>query len=225
MTASPDRPGQDTAPVRARRWLNRNFELVTVVVMSMTAILTAWSSFQSAQWLAVQTEAYGDAANDQTESVRSSNEARQATSIDLAIFLSWLDARTSDDLATADFIYAGFTDRLRIATDAWLTHDPFNDPEAPTSPFTMEEYVVPAADLAEELAQSAEEHTIAAQEATERAGDYILTTVLFATVLFFASISTKLVGTINRWAMLGIAMVGLVVGVVIMIVVPDAPGT
>lgn len=225
VTASPDRPGQDNSPVRVRRWLNRNFELLSVVVMSLTAILTAWSSFQSAQWLAAQTEAYGDAANDQTESVRASNEARQATSIDLAVFLSWLDARTSDDFATADFIYGGFPDRLRVATDAWLAHDPFNNPEAPTSPFTMEEYVVAAADVAEELAQSAEDHTIAAQEATERASDYILTTVLFATVLFFASISTKLGGTVSRWAMLGVAMAGLVIGTVITIIVPDAPRT
>jgi hypothetical protein len=225
VTASPDRPGQATTPVRVRRWLNRNFELLSVVVMSLTAILTAWSSFQSAQWLAVQTEAYGDAANDQTESVRASNEARQATSIDLAVFLSWLDARTSDDFATADFIYGGFPDRLRVATDAWLEQNPFENPDAPTSPFIMEEYVVPAAEIAEVLAQSAEDYTVAAQEATERASDYILTTVLFATVLFFASIGTKLVGAVSRWGMFGLALVGLVLGVVIMIAVPDAPVT
>ncbi|HWL49906.1 MAG TPA: hypothetical protein VNT92_08510, partial [Acidimicrobiia bacterium] len=205
-----------------RRWMVRNFELLSVVVMSLTAILTAWSGFQSAQWSAVQAGSYGDAANDQTESVRASNEARQATAIDLAVFLAWLDAQTSDDLATADFIYGGFPERLRVATDAWLAEDPFENPEAPASPFIMEEYVVPPADVAEELAQTAEEHTIAAQQATERANDYVLTTVLFATVLFFASISSKLTDSGNQWVMLSIAAIGLIAGVVVLVVLARA---
>jgi hypothetical protein len=75
---------------------------------------------------------------------------------------------------------------------AWLAEEPFDNPDAPTSPFVMEAYVVPAAHIADELAQTAEEHTMTAQQATERANAYVLTTVLFATVLFFASISSKL---------------------------------
>ena len=200
----------------------RNFELLSVVVMSLTAIFTAWSGFQSAQWSAVQADSYGEATNDQTESVRASNEARQATSVDLAVFLAWLDAQTSADLATADFIYGGFPERLRVATDAWLAEDPFENPEAPVSPFVMEEYVVPAAAIAEELAQTAEEHTLAAQHATERANDYVLTTVLFATVLFFASISSKLNGDANRWVMLSLAVIGLIAGVMVLVVLARA---
>ena len=200
----------------------RNFELLSVIVMSLTAILTAWSGFQSAQWAAEQANSYGNAADAQTESVRTSNEARQATSVDLAVFLAWLDAQTSNDLATADFIYGGFPERLRVATDAWLAEEPFENPEAPVSPFVMEEYVVPAAEISEDLALVAEEHTMAAQQATEWASDYVLTTVLFATVLFFASISSKLNGDANRWVMLSLAVIGLIVGVVVLLALPRA---
>jgi hypothetical protein len=158
-----------------------------------------------------------------TESVRASNEARQATSIDLAVFIAWLEATTDGEAETAEFIYEGMPDRLRIATDAWLAEDPFEDPDAPTSPFVMEGYVVPAAQIADDLAETAEEHTLTAQQATERANEYVLTTVLFATVLFFASISSKLNGVANRWAILSIAIIGLVAGGVILLAFPRAP--
>ena len=116
-------------------------------------------------------------------------------------------------------------DRLRVATDAWLAEDPFHNPDAPNSPFAMEAYVVPTAQIADDLAQSAEDHTLTAQQATERANEYVLTTVLFATVLFFASISSKLKGAANQWAILSIAIIGLVAGGVILMAFPRAPTT
>jgi hypothetical protein len=201
----------------------KNLELLSVVVMSMTAILTAWSGFQSARWSAEQANSYGNAADAQTESVRTSNEARQATSIDLAVFIAWLEATTDGEEDTAQFIHDGMPDRLRIATDAWLAEDPFENPDAPTSPFVMESYVVPAAEISEDLALTAEQHTVAAQEATEWASDYVLTTVLFATVLFFASISSKLSGDANKWVMLSLSAIGLIVGVVVLLTLPRAP--
>ena len=220
-----DDPILDQMPPTVRRWLAVNFELISVIVMSVTAIATAWSGFQSSQWSAIQATSYGDAANDQTESVRASNEARQATSIDLAVFIAWLEATTDGEDETAEFIFEGMPERLRVATDAWLAEDPFENPDAPTSPFVMETYVVPAAQIADDLAQSAEEHTMTAQQATERPNEYVLTTVLFATVLFFASISSKLNGVANRWAILSVAIIGLVAGGVILMAFPRAPTT
>lgn len=86
----------------------------------------------------------------------------------------------------------------------------------------MDEYVVPALQSSEELALAAEDHTVAAQEATEWASDYVLTTVLFATVLFFASISSKLNGEVNKWVMLSLSAVGLFVGVGVLLALPRA---
>jgi hypothetical protein len=207
---------------KVRRWLVRHFELITVVVMSLTAILTAWSGFQGARWTAIQTDAYAAATDDQTESVRASNEARQATSIDVSVFIAWLERRIDEDVDGAEFIYNGFPERLRIATDAWLAEDPFNDPDAPTSPFIMPQYVVPAAEEADALALSAEESTLVAQEAAENANAYVLMTVLLAIVLFFASVSAKLTGLVNRWAVLIMSIIGLVAGALILLTLPRA---
>jgi hypothetical protein len=213
----------DEATARSiRRWLNTNFELVSIVVMSVTAILTAWCGFQGAQWTAIQTERYAEATDAQAESVRASNAAEEATSIDLAVFIAWLDETTDGDDPAAEFIYERFPDRLRVAADAWLALEPFDNPDAPPSPFAMEEYLVPAAVQAEEMAASAAEHTVAAQEATERASEYVLMTVLFATVLFFASVSSKLTGIGNRWALLSLAIIGLIGGSIVLLTAPSA---
>ena len=217
-----DDPILDEMPPTVRRWLNHNFELISVIVMSITAILTAWSGFQGAKWTAIQTERYSEATDAQAESVRASNTAEERLSIDLIVFTAWLDERNDDDAASAQFIYDRFPDRLKVAADAWLALGPFENPDAPPSPFAMEEYVIPAEVEAEELAVSAEEHTVAAQEAAQRANEYVLTTVLFATVLFFASISSKLNGDANRWAILLLAFIGLIAGALILLAYPSA---
>jgi hypothetical protein len=204
-----------------RRWLARNFELISVAVMSVTAILTAWSGFQGAQWTAIQTERYAEATDAQAESVRASNAAEEATSIDLVVFVAWLDEQNDGNETAADFIYERFPNRLRVAADAWIALDPFDNPAAPPSPFAMEEYVVPAAVRAEEMATSAAEHTVSAQGATERASEYVLMTVLFATVLFFASVSAKLTGIGNRWALLSLAIIGLIGGSIVLLTAPS----
>jgi hypothetical protein len=51
-----DDPILDQLPHTTRRWLNRNFELISVIVMSITAILTAWSGFQGSRWTPIQTD-------------------------------------------------------------------------------------------------------------------------------------------------------------------------
>ncbi|MGH8949907.1 MAG: hypothetical protein ACRDX9_00635 [Acidimicrobiia bacterium] len=52
MTGRPKNPSPtpEILVFKARRCMTRSFELLSVVVMSLTAIFTAWSGFQSAQW-------------------------------------------------------------------------------------------------------------------------------------------------------------------------------
>jgi hypothetical protein len=59
-------PILDKTPHSVRRLLSDNFELISVVVMSVTAIATAWSGFQARNGLRPRQQ-LGDAASDQTE--------------------------------------------------------------------------------------------------------------------------------------------------------------
>jgi hypothetical protein len=82
--------------------------------------------------------------------------------------------------------------------------------------------VVATAEEADALALSAEERTLAAQEAAENANAYVLMTVLLAIVLFFASVSAKLTGLVNRWAVLIMSIIGLIAGSMILLTFPRA---
>ncbi len=95
----------------------------------------------------------------------------------------------------AAFYEERFRDELKPAFRAWLRTDPFEDASAPPSPFAMDEYQLAATQEADELSATAEALAELARTYIQRATNYVLGVVLFATSLFFAGISTKLNST------------------------------
>ena len=83
------------------------------------------------------------------------------------------------------------TDRDSRGVRVVLDARPLQDPDAPLTPFAMDEYQLAANAEAEQLAVQADELASQARTDIQRASNYILGVVLFATALFFAGISTK----------------------------------
>ena len=104
----------------------------------------------------------------------------------------------------AAFYEQRFRDEFKPAFRAWLRTDPFEDPSAPPSPFAMDEYRLAATQEADELSATAEASAELARTYIQRATNYVLGVVLFATSLFFAGISTKLNSTRLRGVILGV---------------------
>lgn len=208
-------PAADAAYRRARLT-----ELAAVVVMSLTAVCTAWTGYQSSMWSGVTSRSYSEAAAARTESVRAANEAGQAMAVDVGLVLSWVEAVADGDQTRADFLRERFPDRLEVAAADWLELRPLENPEAPGTPFAMESYVIEAALVAEEREQTAEEASARAREASANSSDYVVMTILFAIVLFFASLGSKLVHDRNRRILLALAVTGLVVAVVRVALLP-----
>src|SRR5437899_3596484 len=96
------------------------------------------------------------------------------------------------DVAThrfEDFLYQRFRPEMRKALDAWLKTDPLHNPHAPLTPFQMAEYVQPELLEAQRQQRKAEKMETAARQANQFSDQYVLLTVLLATVLFFGGIS------------------------------------
>lgn len=195
-------------------------ELFVVIVMGVTAVLTAWAGFQGARWSGAQSTANTQANAARTESVRESATAGYQRQIDVTTFVAWVDAIGAADQERADFIETRFTDRLEPAFEAWRATDPRNNPDAPATPFELPEYVVAAAALSDELSTTADTHAAEAATASSRVDRYVTMSVLFALVLFFTSISTKLSEHRNRMFVLDIAIVGVVIGAIILALSP-----
>ena len=183
-------------------------EICVVALMSMSAILTAWTGFQSAKWSGVQATSFSEAGALRTESVRASNIAGQQVAVDVGLFSSWVDAYASDETTLAEFYRDRFTPALDAATSAWEALEPLQSADAPPSPFSMDEYVLPKVVEANELELAAEASAATAREANQRSDNYVIMSVLLASVLFFAALSSKLTSARNRRVMFGLAAIG-----------------
>jgi hypothetical protein len=204
----------DTTPVEERGW-GPKVELLSVLLVALTAVLTAWSAFEASKWGGVMSIRFADAGAARTESVRATNLATQQTAIDVGLFTDYADAVARDDSRLATFLRDRFPDRLAVATDAWEATEPLTTPGAPATPFDMEEYVVEARDRAADLERQADDLAEQARDANQRGDNYTLTTIFLATVLLLAALSAKVDSSRLQRSLLGLAAVIFVVVAVV----------
>jgi hypothetical protein len=96
------------------------------------------------------------------------------------------------DTQLADFYRARFRPEFKPAFAAWIATRPFSNDAAPPTPFAMPQYRLKASTQAENLERNAAADSEQSKEANQRADNYMLAVVLFASALFFAGISSKL---------------------------------
>jgi hypothetical protein len=188
-------------------------ETLAAVLLAVAAVLTAWSSYQASRWTGEQAKAFSAANAARVESTRASALANAQTEVDIATYMEWVGAHLVGNDEVAAFYEQRFRDEFKPVFEAWLAADPFDDPEAPSTPFAMAEYRLAATAEAEELEATAELLAADARVNVQRATNYVLGVVLSAVVLFFAGISTKLTDPRLRRVILGLGVVVLVVAV------------
>jgi len=216
---------------------NDRVELIATIVLAVATILTAWSGFESGKWGGDQAVNFSEAGAARTESTRADTLGGQLVQIDVAMYIDWVAAISGEladgtitpeslspysptDLTVSGFLYKRFRDEFLPAVDAWLATEPMTNDDAPKTPFLMEEYVVEQRVEAVRLAAVADEKAMAARTANQNGDNYVLTMVLFASVLFFAGVSSKMNRPRNRMIILGFGVVTLTVGVVILSTLP-----
>jgi hypothetical protein len=178
---------QDTA-ARSRGRL----EVVATLLLAVAAVATAWASYQATRWNGEQARAASRTNALRIEAARSAGLAQSQIEVDVATFIQWVDAEVSDDAELQQFYVARFRPEFKPAFDAWVATDPFTNPDAPPTPFAMEEYNPAARAKAEQLDRESEVSAAVVGRNIQRSGNYVLCVVLFSVALFFAGMSTKL---------------------------------
>ncbi len=189
------------------RRLHPHAELLATILLTVAAVATAWSSYQSARWSGVQANDYAAGNAARVESTRLSTVAGQKTEVDVLTFTQWIDAYSTGDRQLAEFYRQRFRPEFKPAVAAWTATRPLTNPKAPPTPFAMPQYEVAENAEAASKTQEAEQATAAAQEANQRSDNYVLAVVLFAASLFFAGISTKLSAPRQKMIVLGLGYV------------------
>jgi hypothetical protein len=185
----------------------RRLEILSAVLLALATVATAWAAYQSRQWTGEQSQGYSHATASRIAVNRSAALANRQVQIDVATFIAWVDAHQEHRTDLARFYRTRFRDEFKPAFAAWLAARPFEDPSAPRTPFATPEYRLQASAEAERLEARAAAASKVAAEANQRADNYMLAVVLFASSLFFAGISIKLGSVRVRAAVLGLGWV------------------
>jgi hypothetical protein len=92
----------------------------------------------------------------------------------------------------ADFYENRFRPEFAVAFDAWLATDPKNNPDAPKYPFSMPEYTDSLGQEADQLEQEASKTFQEGSTANQISDEYILNTVILASVLFLSGVQSRI---------------------------------
>ncbi|MGB7983002.1 MAG: hypothetical protein WCF36_19635 [Candidatus Nanopelagicales bacterium] len=199
-------------------WADR-LEFITVVVLSVTTILTAWSAFESSKWGGAMSISFSQASSARIEASRLDGVATTRSSTQVQLWTSWL-AESPADPEVADFLESRFPEPLATAHADWLATNPLQNPSAPASPFEMPSYVMPEKLSAAEADARADAKFTEALTNNQRGDNYTLMTVLFAAVLFFAAMSNRMRKRRSRVTLLGFALGLGLVGLVLLATFP-----
>jgi hypothetical protein len=161
------------------------------IIIALVALATAWSGFQAAQWNGHQAELYGEANGLNLEAVNLATSAGQEHLYNTNILNAWLNANIQGQKQIAQFYERRFLAEYKIAFDAWIKTDPFNNSEAPAGPAYMTGYHSSKMEEAGNLSSEALSKFNQGTKARAIADDYVLNTVFLATVLVLAAISQR----------------------------------
>lgn len=200
----------------------RRYELAAVLLLSLTTLATAWSGYQAARWSGEQSQHYARASATRIKAQQQATAAGQLRIDDLLYFNEWLDAEQSGDVKLARIYERRFRPAFVPAYRAWLAQKPFTNPDAVAGPLYMPQYRPVQVAAARRLDRQADDFYQQGTEAKTNDDKYILSTVFFAAVLFFAGISLRLLWRPLRGVVLGLGSALLLGGLVFVASLPIA---
>jgi hypothetical protein len=190
-------------------------DIVAVLLLSITAVLTAWCGFESSKWGGEMSIAFSQASGARVTAMDYASQARDNQAIDLVIYAQWVEAMGGGQTELADYIEARFPTELAEAFDVWQA-----DGMVELSPFARPEYVPPGTEEAAEKNAEADAAFERALVNNQRGDNYSLLTVLFALVLFLTAMSQRKIVPWAARAFLVMAIVVAVVGIGILATFP-----
>ena len=174
-------------PRGTQKWV----EPVTALLMALTTVGTAWCSYQSAAWTRQSNRLMNEFNALERRAGLLSVQGMQQATIHTAMFMEVLAAKQAGNEQLANFYVERFPPDVRKAYDAWLAQRPFENPNADPHPFVPRLYEPRGTREAADATAKAASTLKTARSAGNTSGQYLANTVLFATVLFFASTSGK----------------------------------
>lgn len=190
---------------RSGRW--QLLEILEGVTLAIVAIVTAWSSYQAAQWDGRSAESYAEATAKYVAADEAATLGGQRQLHDLGTFNAWLLAETMDNQVGAEMLERRFSPAYLVAFKAWLETDPMHSRSAPPGPMWMPQYHNPAEESAKSIRRQAAEAMETGKSCRRVGEEYVRAAVFLATVLFLVAVSQRFKDPRARVVLLGISVV------------------
>jgi hypothetical protein len=203
---------------RTRRWI----EVLSAAILAAATMGTAWSAYQSALWSDKFSSHNTTSLAALVRVGKLTTLALQRTTLHVNLFVQWIAAVNKGDNKTADFLFARFPEPLGSAAAAWRAAGARPVADLPGSPFDMPAYSVAERVEADRWENVAVSEAAAAEHASEISNRYLLFTIIFASVLFFAGVSGKCHWNVMDMALLALGAVTLISGVTALAWLPRA---
>jgi hypothetical protein len=179
----------ETSAAKGRR--TKIIEIIEVSVLSIVAILTAWSGYQGTKWGGRQSMLYAEASSIRLQADELGTRAGQILVADATIFTAWLQAHHTGDRSLEAELERRFSPAYASAFHDWLGTNPFTDPSAPAGPADMPGFTTSELTQAAQMNDQAGALLTEGSDARDTANEYVRATVLFASVLLLVAIAQR----------------------------------
>jgi hypothetical protein len=167
----------------------RRSDTLLALLAAVATLAFAWSGFQSAEWVRERFQRSDAAAAMSEDALKISAEADRLEERDTILFVEWLLALDSTDVATAEVVFELFRPQIQDYLRT-VTLDENGAPEVP--PFESPQYdVTEMRAEAAELEGGARAENALSRTASENGARYGALGVMFAAVLASVGIATR----------------------------------
>ena len=190
---------------------DRLISVIEAVLLSLVALLAAWSGYAAAKWSTDSRVELATASSLRIDASSADSDAGELRDFDSSAFESWFAAYIAGNKTAMRLAEHRFRPEFKVAFDAWLATKPATNPEAPRGPTFMPQYKRPGVAEARALDSRAKAAFLDGEKDGSTADKYIRLTVVLASILFLVGISTHFPYRGVRYGLvsLGIALLAL----------------
>jgi hypothetical protein len=199
---------------------DRMLSIAEAVLLSLVALLAAWSGYAAAKWSTDSRVSLAEASTIRTKANRLTLEAMELRNFDSSTFEAWFAAFTARNGTAMALAEHRFRPAFRKAFEAWRLTKPETNSNAPRGPTYMPEYRQPELARALALDEQAEKTFATGAADGKTADDYVRTTVFLAVVLFVVGISTHFPLRSARYGLISLGAALLVISLVLLAQLP-----
>lgn len=202
---------------------DRAISIVEALLLSIVALLTAWSGYSAAKWGTHSSLSLAKASGARSRASADQIEATQIQTLDSVSFNAVEAAYVANNARLFRIAVRRLRPGYRPAFEAWLATHPLKNPNAPPDPSDMPQYVIPQQRQAQVLTARSNAYFSEGESAAGTADRYVRLTVLLAAVLFLAGIGSRFPLRSARYGLAALAGALLLVSVVELLGLPGPP--